>query len=117
MPTTIEDLQPKPFTIKVKGLELECKPLRMSHALIISKVGEVFQSPKEATLQTVNQAEQDMDAVIGELIPELKGVQLDMATVLEVITQMMEHIQPSDNKELDEKGVKFDTDPKAQVTG
>lgn len=117
MSVTIQDLQPKPFNVEIKGLTLECKPLRMSHALAIAKIGNVFENAKEASTQSMKQAERDMDEVIGELIPELKGVQLDIGATLQLITQMMEQIQPSDNKELDEKGVKFDTDPKAQVTG
>jgi len=35
---TIADLQPKPFTVTVGGVELKCKPLRLSHALILSKM-------------------------------------------------------------------------------
>jgi len=49
MALTIEDLKPKSFTVNIKGVELQCKPLRMSHTLIISKVGEVFQNINTAT--------------------------------------------------------------------
>lgn len=114
---TIDDLRPKEFTINVKGVELRCKPPRLSHVLTISKVGQVFQEPEKATADAIKQAEIDMDSVIGELIPDLKGVQVDVSATLEIITQLMEQVQPTDNKELADKKVQFDTDPKVQGIG
>ena len=114
---TIEDLRPKNFSVTVKGVELQCKPLRLSHALIVAKIGEVFKDSKSATKQQINQAQIDMDEVITELIPELKGIELDISAVMELIEQMMNTIQPDDNKELSDKGVAFNGDPKAQTIG
>lgn len=113
MSVSIEDLKPKSFTITVKGVELECQPLRLSDALIISKVGKVFENPTDVSNEKIAEAEQDMDNVISKLIPELKDVQLDMGSTLEVITQLMSNVEPTDNKELREKGVTFG-DPKAK---
>jgi len=113
----VQDLKPKPFTVTVKGVELESKPLRLSHALTIAKIGNVFQDTANASQSDIKQAETDMDSVIEDLIPELKGVSLDMQSTIELIGQLMGEIEPSDNKELREKGVAFDTDPKAGVTG
>lgn len=117
MSITIDDLRPKPFNVTVKGVSLQCKPLRLSHALAIAKVGNVFQDAKNATSEQIAQAGKDLDWVIGDLIPELSGVELDAATSIELIEQMMDKIQPADNKELEEKGVSFGTDPKAQTIG
>lgn len=117
MSVSLSDIQPKPFIINIKGVELSCNPLRLSHALILTKIGNVFQNTDDATKETIKQAEQDMDEVIAELIPELQGTQLDVGSIMEVIAQMMDTIEPSDNKELREKGVKFDSDPKAQKIG
>lgn len=117
MALTLEDLQPKSFVIKIKDIELKCKPLRLSHTLILAKVGDVFQNISNATAETIEQAEKDIDKVFSDLIPELKGMQLDMQATVDVITQMMEQIQPSDNAELNRKGVKFDDDPKDQRNG
>lgn len=113
MSVSIDDLQPKPFKVTIKGLELECKPPRLSHTLTLAKLGNIFQNTDKASKQDIVQAETDLDEVIGELIPELKGVNLDMSSTLDLVSQIMENIQPSDNKELEEKGVSFDTDPKA----
>lgn len=117
MGLTIEDLRPKSFKVTIKGVELGCKPPRLSHTLTIAKIGEIFKDTKSAKKEEVKQAEADMDEVIGELIPELKDFNLDMADVLELITQMMEHVKPADNKYLDKAGVKFDANPKAKKTG
>lgn len=117
MSVSIEDLKPKNFTITVKGVELNCRPLKLSQALLVSKVGAVFQNTQEATRDQITQAEKDLYEVIGETIPDLKGVELDMSVLMDVITQLSESITPSDNKELKERGVKFDADPKAEMTG
>jgi hypothetical protein len=117
MSLTIQDLQPKPFTVVIKGVSLQCKPLRMSHTLTVSKVGEIFQNLSTASSDAIKQAEKDMDEVISNLIPELAGIELDMQATLDLITQMMESIAPSDNKELVDRGVEFNTDPKAEKNG
>lgn len=113
MPLTLEDLKPKSFKVTIKGIELESKPLRLSHALMISKIGGVFQDIKNASKQDIKQTEADFDEIIEELIPELKGIQLGLGDITDLIAQLMESIQPSDNKELQEQGVKFDEGPKA----
>lgn len=109
---TIEDLQPKPFTVTVKGVELSCKPLKLSHALIMAKVGNVLQDSANTSKQQIKEAEADITEVIGELIPELANKELDMTSLLSLIEQMMNSIQPEDNKKLKDQNVKVDTDPK-----
>jgi hypothetical protein len=117
MSITINDLSPKPFKVNVKGLELTSQPLRLSHALVLTKIGNIFQNIEGAKKAEITQAEKDLDEVIGELIPELKDIKLDMATTLSLIEQLMSTIEPDDNKELKEKGVSFNSDLKAQTTG
>lgn len=112
---TIEDLKPKKFTVTVKGVELTCSPLRLSHALIVAKVGEVFQSPKDATKAAIVQAQKDMDEVIAELIPEIADIELDMADTIELITQMTANSQPDDNQYLAKAGVEFNAEKKTKV--
>lgn len=117
MALTIQDLQPKDFSIKVQGVELTCKPPRLSHVLILSKVGEVFENRKDATRQSIVQSQQDFDWVVEQLIPELKGIELDMTSSLDVIQQIMDKVTPEENNQLQESGVKFDTDPKVEKIG
>lgn len=117
MTLTIDDLKPKSFKITVKGVELECKPLRLSHTLTISKMGEIFQDAKNASTADIKDAEKGMDDVISELIPELSGVELDITSVLEIITQMMEQVKPSDVDFLEKNGVKLDESPKVEKIG
>jgi len=117
MALTIEDLKPKSFTVNIKGVEVNCKTPRLSHILVISKVGESFQNISDLKREQIQQAEKDFDWVVAELIPELKDIPLDMQSVIDLITQIMEKIQPEESKELYDKGVKFDTDPKAEKIG
>jgi hypothetical protein len=117
MALTIEDLRPKNFTINIQGVELECKPPRLSHTLVLSKIGEIFQNINNADTKSIKSAEVDFDWVVNELMPELKGIELDMKSSLTVIEQIMEQISPEETKELNEKGVSFGTDPKAEKIG
>jgi len=112
MSVSINDLKPKEIKIKVGELELTAKPLRVSHALIMAKVGDILEKPQESSSDEIDQAQKDLDKVIGQLIPELKGIELDMKNQMEILTELMAGIEPDDNKELREKGVKIDTDPK-----
>jgi hypothetical protein len=117
MSINISDIQPKPFDIDVDGLVLTCEPPRLSHVLMMSKIGAVFQDPGKATTADIKQAEADMNGIIADLIPALKDKQLSVNATLSIITQLMEQIQPADNKELNDKGVSFGTDPKETTIG
>ena len=117
MALNITDLQPKPFEVTIKGQTTECKPPRLSHVFTLSKIGNLFQNPESAGSAEVKQAEKDLDGVFQELIPELKGVELEMQTTIDLITQIMINVTPSENKELDEQGVQLSTDPKAERIG
>lgn len=114
---TIEDLTPTPFNITIKGVEVECQPLRLSHALKITRMANVFENPAKASDADLERAETDMDKLVGDLIKDLKGVKLDVQTTIDLLGQLMTHIMPSENKELEELGVKVDSDPKAPKAG
>ena len=117
MSLTINDLQPKAFTITVEGVELQCQPPKLRHVLLLTKLGEVFQNAKSATINDIEQAEVELDKVISELIPELAGKQINVSATLAIIEQVMNQIQPDDNKELNEQGVSLSADPKAPKIG
>lgn len=115
MGLTVQDILPKPFTVTIKGVDLECKPLRLSHALIVGKLADVFNNPKEYTAKDIKLAEADIDDVIGEIMPELKGAQLGMTEIASIVTQLMSSVRADDDIELNEAGVRFENDPKAQT--
>lgn len=114
MALKISDLQPKPFTVKLGEQETECAPLKLRHIFILNKLGSVFQNPETATREQIEEAEADFNYVVADLIPELKDVNLPIDMMMDLITQMMETVNPTENKELAEKGVSFDTNPKAE---
>lgn len=114
---TIDDLKPKNFKITIKGVELESKPLKLSHGLLIARLSGIFNNLAEAKKEDIKAAEKDLEEVISELIPDLKDVPLDMSMTVELISQLMDAAQPDDNKELSDKGVSFDADPKAERIG
>lgn len=105
MSVTIEDLKPRNFTVNVRGVALECKPPRMSHALITQRAGKVFSKPDEYTVEQIREAEKDLDSVIDELVPDLRGVSLELDIMIEIIEAIQKHSEPSDNQELNESKV------------
>ncbi len=119
------DLQPKQFKIKVKGNEFTCNPLRLSHRLILGRVQPLFTAANDvATGQKVaiNSAEiieleNDLDVLIGSLIPELKNVSLDILDITEIISQMMDSMLTDDAKELKNAKVEVSGDLKEEKTG
>lgn len=117
MALTIEDLKPQSFTITVKGVDLTCKPPRLSHILVISKVGEAFKDVNKLSRKEIAQTQEDFDWVIDELVPEIAGIELEMQESVDVLTQIMEHISPAENRELTEKGVSLGVDPKVEKIG
>lgn len=116
MSITLEDLKPKQFKINIRGYETVCNPPRLSHALILTKVGEVFKEARTATKEQFKQAEIDFDEVVGELAPELKEIKFDVSVAMDIISEILEHIQPSDNKALKEAGVELNS-PKVKEAG
>lgn len=117
MPVTIDDLKPKTFTVTIKGLELTCKPPRMAQVLSFSKFADVLQNPKDYSTQDFKQTEKDLDVLIGELIPELKDVELGLSAVMDLLEQIMDNVQPDDNQELKKNNIQVDSDPKAKRSG
>lgn len=120
MSITADDLaaQPRQITITRNNKEymLTAQPVRMSHALLLTKAGKIFENASDASENDIDQAEKIFTRLINELIPELKGVDLDLQVTLDIISALMDTVEPTDNKELNEAGVKFD-DPKADKSG
>lgn len=116
MSATTNDLQPKPFKVKVqpaghdKEYELECKPLRMSEGSKIARIGNTLSNYETASDEDIENAEEELDTIIAKLIPELEGVRLDMNAAQQLIEQIMGGAEPEDNQKLKEQGVTFETD-------
>jgi hypothetical protein len=116
MSITINDLKPKNFKINIRGLELECKPLKLSHHLEIAAAGDVLRNPNGFTKDQRGQTSSEIATVIKELIPSL-DFEISGTDTLNVINQLMDSTTPSDNKFLESNGVKLDDSPKAEKAG
>lgn len=114
---TLDDLKPKPFKVSLKGHEFECKPLRLSHTLTVSRLAELFNDSGKITMKSAKAAEKDLDELIADLIPELTGVQLDLNDSMHLLTQMVNSVEPEESKELSEANVQFDTEKKVERDG
>jgi len=117
MALTIDDLKPKPFTVNIRGVEVECKPLKLSHTLELTKIGRIFEAPEDYAKTDYKNAETDFQKMVTELMPELKDIEVDAKLAQPILEQMLDSIEPTDSKALKEAGVKFDKDPKVPKTG
>jgi len=104
---SVEDLQPKPFTVTIKGMEYESKPLRLSHALMVSKIGAIFNDVRNSNLKETKQAETDLDLIIADLIPDIKDAHLDLLTVMDLLAQLMDSVQPTEQQELEDNNIEI----------
>lgn len=113
----INDLLPKEKTITVQGVELTVKPMRLRHALHLSKIADVFTNHEKYKAADIDEADKLIHEIVGELIPQLAGKELSFDLVGKLVGEMLNTVAPSDTRELDERGVKLDTDPKARGNG
>lgn len=122
---TANDLQPKDTKIKIHDKDYTCKPIRMSHRLIIAKLQpffkqfELLSQGKEVDLPATKilEFEEELDVLIKSLIPELNNLTLRMEDIIEIITQIMQNAMPDESKELKEAKVEVNSDLKAKVAG
>jgi len=118
MSVNIEDLQPKSFKVSIKGQEVDCKPPKLSHLLLVTKLGKVFENAQSANREQIVEAEKDFEFVIGELMPELDGLVMDPGMVTEVLTQIMEQVMPEETKALKEHNIEVNGESlKGEATG
>ena len=118
---TANDLQPKPFNIKVQDKEYLCKPIRMSHRLILARLTPFFKQfenagngePIDLTAQQLLEFEAELNVLISDLIPALAGLTIEMDDIAEILSQIMNNILPDESKELKEAKVEVQNDPKA----
>lgn len=119
---TIDDLQPKGFKIKIRDTEYDCKPLRLSHKLILDKLKPFFQdienaaNEKELALSAKDliSMESEIDVLIGDLIPTLSNITLGMEDLADILVQMINSVLPTEVQELKEAKVEVNSDPKVQ---
>lgn len=119
------DLQPKPTNITLKGNSYLCKAPRLSHRLIIARVQPLFEAASNVatgakntlTAEDTLSLEKDLDALIGDLIPTLNNVTLDIIDLAELVAQIMEIMLPEESKALKEAKVEIDSnkDPKEEA--
>jgi len=117
MSLSIDDLRPKNFTITVKGVELECLPLKLSHTLTIASIGNVFENISGMTYESSKKLDTDIRRLIDEVIPSLQDKEIDGMTMMDIITKIGEGSMPSDVEFLDKNGVELNVDPKAEKAG
>jgi len=115
---SIDDLQPPTTKIKIKDREFDVMPIKLGHALLITKLGGLFNRIEDLSLEEIDQVEKGVDKLIGELIPELKGLPLGINETMDVLQELMNSAVPTENKEIEEHKIKMaDESPKDQRTG
>lgn len=116
------DLLPKKTTINIKGKQYPCKPMKMSHRIIVAKLQPFFQQFEniannkkvELGAEELLSLENDMDILIKDLVPGVKDIAQDMVLdtedIADILNQLLDTAMPEDVKKLRDANVKIDQD-------
>lgn len=122
--SSIQELQPKSFKVKIQGSEYDCKPMRMSHRLILGRIQPLFEQmanaagekPIDLSAAEILNYENELDVLLSSLIPELSDITLGMEDIGSILEQIMDTILPDDQKELKEAKIEVTDTLKADKT-
>ena len=64
---SLDDILPKSFVINIKGVELECRPPKLSHVMLLAKTSKVFQDLDNASVEQIQEVQKTVDAVFEYL--------------------------------------------------
>lgn len=115
-----EDLQPRPKTIKIKDKDYRCKPMRMSHRLIIARLKPLFEDMErmskdekiELSADEILTAEHDIDVLVKSLVPDLQIGSLELEDTIELLAQIVNNSLPEEAQQLKEAKIEVNKDPK-----
>ena len=108
----LDALMPQAVTIKFDGDTITVKPPKTSDVLRLGVYAEALGNIEDMSTEEITMAINRLNEQIGACIPELTGVNLNMAQMLKVVQIINDMAMPTDVKEMHEKGVSVDT-PKA----
>ncbi len=108
----LDALMPSPVTIKFGGKDIEVQPPKTSDILRLGVYAEALGKIEEMSTEEVTMAINNLNDQIGLCIPELKGINLNMAQMLKVVQIINDMAMPTDVKAMNESGVTAG-DPKA----
>lgn len=119
------DMQPKPHTIKHNGVEYICKIPRVSHKMVIAGLQPFFMSIAELaegkksklSAKELFEAQEEIDALLNDLVPDMKNVTLNENDLVEIVTQILQGTNTTTEKALHENKIEAaETDPKVTET-
>jgi hypothetical protein len=110
----LDALQPQPAIIKFKNKEITLNPPTTGDVLKLGEVAQKLQDIGELDADAVDATVQEVTNQVYKIIPDLAGEVLSTAQLLTLIKAISDMAIPPDAKELQERGITVDTDPKAE---
>lgn len=125
MAVTTNDIQPKMQTITHNGTQYTCKVPSVSHKMIIAGLQPFFlaiaeiSEGKKSKLNAAEllEAQNEIDALLNDLVPDMKNVTLNENDLVEIITQILQGTNTTTEQAVaDNKIEAADSDPKVPET-
>lgn len=106
--------------IKLGGEPITINPPQLEELLKLSKLGGAIQkrqSGEKMSEEEAVEAINNLRAAFVDLIPELKGKQLNVEQLLALLDLVVAMAMPSDVSELEKRGITLDADQKKILQG
>jgi hypothetical protein len=113
----LDALTPQKAILKFQGNEITVDPPTVGAALKLAaaaqRMADLKDNAADIKPDELDSALDDIKEKIDVIIPELKGHELNMEQLLVVTRAISDMLIPKDAKELKERGISVDSDPKA----
>lgn len=109
----LDALQPKPVIIKFNGQEITLNPPKTGDILKLGESAAKLQTISDKTPAEINTLIEEVTSAVYIIVPELTGQALNSQQLLALIKAISEMAIPPDAKELAQRGITVDGDPKA----
>lgn len=102
-------------TIRLKGEAIVINPPSLEELLKLSKLGGAIQAKQTGKKMSEEEAVEAINSLrdaFAELVPELKGKDLNVEQLLALLDMVVKMAMPSDVSELEKRGITLDADQK-----
>ena len=80
----LDALAPRPVTVKFNDTEIQIHPPKVADFLRLGYLGQKLEGASDLTDEQLGSLITDMTALIGKMVPELSGEQLNSAQLLKL---------------------------------
>jgi hypothetical protein len=113
-PIDLDALQPEAAIIKFNGEEITLNPPKTGDVLTLGQYATKLATLEGLTPDEVNAVIETITQLIYKIVPALNNAPLNTTQLLVLVKAISDMAIPPDAKELLERGISVDSDPKAK---